>query len=177
MKGTGGFLRPEETVKQLNIKKDMNIADFGCGSGYFTLPLAKLAEKGKIYALDILAETLESVRSRAKLEGILNIETKRCDLEVPSGSDLEDESVDMVLLGNILFQSSEKDAIIKEAERILKKGGKLIIIDWKANQPLGPPENLITSPEDIKKTIKEKGFGFEKDFPVDKYHWGMVFKK
>ena len=177
MKGTGGFLQPEEIIKQLNIEKDMKIADFGCGSGYFTLPLAKLAEKGTIYAFDILPEALESVRSRAKLEGIFNIEAKHCDLETLGGSGLEDESIDMVLLGNILFQSSKKSAIIKEAERILKKRGNLIIIDWKANQSMGPPESLIISPENIKKTTIEKRLSFEKDFPVDKYHWGMVFKK
>lgn len=177
MKGTGGLLQPEEVLKQLNIEKDMKIADFGCGSGYFTIPLAKLAEEGMIYALDILSEALEAVRSRAKLEGLFNIETKRCDLETPGGSDLENASVDMVLLGNILFQSPKKNAIIKEAERVLKKGGNLIIIDWKADQFMGPPKNLITSPENIKKITKEKGLVFEKDFPVDRYHWGMVFKK
>ena len=66
---------------------------------------------------------------------------------------------------------------LKEARRVLKKGGDLIIIDWKANQYMGPPENLITSPENIKKITKEKGLSFEKDFPVDKYHWGMIFRK
>lgn len=177
MKGTGGFSRPEETIKQLNIKKDMIIADFGCGAGYFTIPLAKSAEEGKIYALDVLAEALEVVRSRAKLEGLFNIEVKHCDLETPNGSGLEDNSIDLVLLGNILFQSSQKADIIKEARRVLKKDGKLVIVDWKSNQSMGPPEKLIISSDAVKEIAKEQGLSFEKEIPVDNYHWGMIFKK
>ena len=177
-KGTGGFLDPEEIIKQLNIKKGIKIADFGCGAGYFTIPLAKLVgNEGRVYALDVLEQALESVRSRAKLEGLFNIETRRCNLEILNNSGLENDSVDLVLLANILFQSENKIDIIKEAKRVLKKGGEMIIIDWKPNQPMGPPENLVVSLDFIKKTIKDLEFDFKKEFPVDKYHWGMIFTK
>lgn len=176
-KGTGGFLHPEEIVKQLNINKEMTIADFGCGAGYFTIPLAKIVEQGKVYALDILDTALESVQSRARLEGLFNVEAKHCNLEIEKNSGLEDGSIDMVLLANILFQSSNKTAIIKEAGRILKKGGKMAIIDWKADQPMGPPKNLIVSLDFVKEITKKQGLIFKREFPVDKYHWGMVFTK
>lgn len=176
-KGTGGFLQPEEIIQQLNIEKNITIADFGCGAGYFTIPLAKIAEQGKVYALDILDTALESVQSRAKIEGLFNIEVRNCDLEKLGKSGLEDNSIDLVLLANILFQSFQKPAIIKEAKRVLKQGGKIVIIDWKANQPMGPPENLIVSLNLAKKVTKEQGLNFKKEFPVDKYHWGAVFVK
>lgn len=177
VRGTGGFLQPQEIVKQLNIKKNTVVADFGCGAGYFTIPMAKIAEEGKIYALDVLDTALESVRSRIKLEGLFNIETRRCDLENLGGSGLEDNSVDLVLLGNILFQCSKKPDIIKEAKRILKSGGELVIIDWKANQPMGPPENLIIPSDKVKEIARNQGLKSEREFPVDKYHWGMIFTK
>lgn len=176
-KGTGGFLRPEEIIRQLNIRKEMVIADFGCGAGYFTIPLARIAEQGKVYALDVLDTALESVQSKAKLEGLFNIETQRCNLENIGGSKIEDNSLDIAWLANILFQSSKKTDIIKETTRVLKKGGQMIIIDWKANQPMGPPEKIVVSPEEIKKIANNQGLSFKKSFPVDKYHWGMVFEK
>jgi len=177
MQGTGGFLRPEEIVRQLNIRKDMQVADFGCGAGYFTITLAKLADQGKVYAFDVLEQALESVRSRAKLQGLFNIETKRCNLELIGSSGLLDNSVDLVLLANILFQSNKKIDIIKEAKRILKKGGEIVIIDWLPNQSLGPPKDLIVLPEVVKKMAQDEGLVFKKDFPVDVYHWGIIFTK
>jgi len=177
MKATGGFLQPEEIVKQLNVNKEMIIADFGCGAGYFAIPLAKIVEQGKIYALDILDTALESVQSRAKIEGLFNIETKLCNLEILGSSKLENGSIDLVLLANILFQSSKKVAILKEAKRVLKQGGEIAIIDWKSNQPMGPPEDLIVSLDWIKKTAKQEGLKLKREFPVDKYHWGIIFSK
>jgi len=177
MQGTGGFLRPEEIVRQLNIRKDMQVADFGCGAGYFTITLAKLADQGKVYAFDVLEQALESVRSRAKLQGLFNIETKRCNLELIGSSGLLDNSVDLVLLANILFQSNKKIDIIKEAKRILKKGGEMVIIDWLPNQSMGPPKDLIVLPEVVKKMAQDEGLVFKKDFPVDVYHWGIIFTK
>jgi len=178
MQGTGGFLNPEETLEQLNIEEGMKVADFGCGAGYFVIPLAKVVgDGGKVHALDVLDTALESVRSRAKLQGLFNIETKRCNLEISGSSGLEDKSLDLVVLANILFQSDNKTDIIKEAHRVLKERGAMAIIDWQANQPMGPPKELIISSELVKKIAEKQGFKFKKDINVDKYHWGMIFEK
>jgi len=177
-KGTGGFLKPEETIKELSIKQGMRIADFGCGAGYFTIPLAEMVgQKGKVYAFDILKTALESVRSRAKSAGLLNIETVWSNLETLNASKLKNESIDLVLLANILFQSSKKADIIKEATRILKKGGKMVVIEWKENQPMGPPEKLIVDKNLIREMIEKEGLKFDKQFPAGERHWGMVFIK
>jgi len=173
-----GFLHPEEIVRQLNIKKWMKIADFGCGSGYFSLSLAKrLGHDGRVYAFDILETALESVRSRAKIQGLFNIETLRCDLEQAKSTTLKDDFVDLTLLANILFQSSRKADIIEEGARILKPGGELVIIDWQPNQPVGPAKEFVVSLEKIKQLAKNQGLKFKRDLVVDKYHWGLVFEK
>lgn len=177
-KGTGGFLNPDKIIQEFDIKEGMRAADFGCGAGYFVISLAKsVGEKGKVYAVDVLQTALESVRSSAKDQGLLNIETIRANLEVLGGSRLEDESLDVVLLANILFQSPKKNNIIKEASRVLKKGGKMVIIEWEKNQPLGPPEKLIVEKESIKEIAKKRNFKFEKDIPAGEHHWGMIFIK
>ena len=177
-KGSGGFLSPVDVIKEFNIKQGMKIADFGCGAGYFTIPIAKsVGENGAVYAFDVLKTSLESVRSKAKIEGLLNIETVWANSEILGGSKLKDESSDMVSLANILFQSPKKDDIIKEAKRILKKKGKMVIIEWQEDQPLGPPKKLIVSKGLVQELAKKQGFKLEKEFPAGKHHWGMVFIK
>jgi len=178
MDGTGGFLHPEEIVKQLNIKRWMKVADFGCGSGYFTLPIAKrLAHESRVFAIDILETALESVRSRARLQGLFNIETIRCNLEELGSTGLSDKSVDFVLLANILFQSSKKVDIIKEAKRVLKEGGEIAIIDWKPDQPMGPAKDFIVPSGAVKKIVEDERLRLKRELTVDKYHWGLVFEK
>ena len=174
----GGFLRPETIIEELGIKKGIKIADFGCGAGYFTIPMAKIVdEKGKIYALDILKTALESVKSKAKFEGLLNVIGIRSNLEVLGGSKLKAQSVDLALLANILFQSSKKADIVKEVKRILKKNGRMVVIEWKEKQPMGPPEKLITSKGLVQDLAKSEGFKFKKEFPAGRGHWGMIFAK
>lgn len=177
-KGTGGFLDPDKVIEEFGIKEGMKIADFGCGAGYFAILMAKaVGENGRIYALDVLKTALESVRSRAKAEGLLNIETAWSNLEIFGGSKLPGDSVDIALLANILFQSSKKADIIKEAKRVVKKGGKMIVIDWKKDQPMGPPQDLIVSPDSMKGMVKQEGFKLEKEFSAGDRHWGMIFIK
>ena len=69
-------MNPNKIVENLNIKSGMIVADFGCGAGYFTIPIAKaIKNSGKIYAIDVLSGALENVLSKAKLYDLLNIKT------------------------------------------------------------------------------------------------------
>jgi ubiquinone/menaquinone biosynthesis C-methylase UbiE len=85
--------------------------------------------------------------------------------------------MDLVLLSNILFQSDNKDGIIKEATRILKSNGRLAIIDWLPGQFLGPSKDLIVSLEKIKEMAQNNSLKFNKNIQIDGYHWGMIFNK
>lgn len=171
-----GFLNPEEVLNQFELRADMVVADFGCGSGGFTVPLAKRLEDGLIHALDVQEAPLSALKSRALTENITNIRFIRCDLEKPRGSTLSDSSVDLVLIANTLFQSENKVAIISEAERILKSKGKLLVIDWLPGGLQGPVKGRV-SPAEIKKIAKNLKFEFEKEFSSGKYHYGLIFNK
>ena len=171
-----GFLNPNKILKQLKLQKGMQVADFGCGSGGWTIPLAKILKDEKIYAFDIQEEMLSALRSRAKLENIQSIETRRCDLETPKATRLEDNSLDFVLVPNLLFQVENKKAIIEEAKRILKKGGRILVLDWTPGAHLGPKESRVSEKE-VKKLAKEFDLKLEKEFQAGIYHYGLIFEK
>jgi tRNA G46 methylase TrmB len=79
-----GFLDPEIVLKQLGLQKSMVAADFGSGSGGWVIPLAKKLEEGKVFAIDILEESLSALKAKIKLEKIFNIETIKSDIEKTS---------------------------------------------------------------------------------------------
>ncbi|MCK4891111.1 MAG: methyltransferase domain-containing protein, partial [Candidatus Pacebacteria bacterium] len=157
--GSGGLINPDDIIKKINITSGMTVADFGCGAGYFTIPIAKLlTNSGKIYAIDVLSSALESVLSKAKLFGLLNIKTIRANVEIIGGSKIKDRSVNLVMLANILFQCNDYDSVLGEAKRIVKENGKIIIIDWVPKKvPLGPKFEHCLSEEDIKKISARNG--------------------
>jgi len=156
-----------------DIKKKV-IFDFGCGSGGWALPLAKKLEEGKIYALDILEEPLSALRARAKLEKNFNIETIRADIE--KRTPLSSNSVDLVLMTDLLFECEDKKMVLEEGKRVLKPGGVLLIVDWKIAVPLGPEKGRV-SPQDIKKEARDLNLKLEKEFEAGIYHWGLIVVK
>jgi len=168
------FLNPREVLRELKLKEDMVVADFGSGSGGWVLPLAKKLEEGKIYAIDILEEPLSALRSKVKLEKLSNIEIVRADIE--KGTPLISNSVDLVLMTDLLFECEDKKIILEEGKRVLKPGGKILIVDWKTSAPLGPKEGRVSS-RDIKKIAKSLGLKLEKEFEAGIYHWALIVVK
>jgi len=179
MAGTGGFLNPQKVLNQLEIQSPSKIAHFGCGHGYFTIPLARMVGKeGQIFAVDILNEALGEIKEKAAQEKIGNIKTLRGNLEVPGGSKLPDNSCDMVLLANILFQSNKKTDIIKEARRVLKNGGKMVIIDWQpAGATMTSDSGWRISQGEAQRLATEKNFALDREFDAGNFHYGLVFRK
>ena len=179
-KGTGGFIQPEKVIQQMPIKLGMRIANFGCGHGHFTFIIAKMiGPEGKIYAIDILKEALQAVGGRAKIENLTNIELIRANLETAGSSTLDNNSMDMVLLINILFQSQKKEDIVKEARRVLKEGGDLVVIDWDPEaSKMGPQEQgWRIEKEQMTKLVEEIGFKLDKSLDTGFFHYGFIFKK
>jgi len=170
------FLKVEDVLQHLVIKKNMIAAEFGCGSAEFTIALAKKVNKGKVYALDIQEEKLSSLQGRMKLAHITNVVTVWCDLEVKNGSKLPDDSLDVVLIPNMLFQVEDKNVTIEESCRILKKGGQLLIIDWLKQGPFSPKTGML-SPEKAKQLASMFGFSLKKEFAAGDYHYALLFTK
>lgn len=172
------FMSPERVIDQISIKKGMIIADLGCGSGFFTIPIAEAVEtEGKVFAVDILKRMIQSVKSQAKEKGFDNIETIIADIEVLGDTKIEDGSIDLVLLSNVFFQSQKRKEIVEEIKRILKSESTLVVIEWKPETPFGPEVQFRLSKEKTISLVCSLGFNLEKEIDVGSYHYGLVFKK
>ena len=168
------FLNPADILKKIKLKKDMTAADFGSGSGGWALSLAEKIEDGKIYAIDILEEPLSALKSKARLKKFSNIETIKSDVEKTSR--LFQNSCDLILMTNLLFEIEDKEKVLKEAKRVLKEGGKILIIDWEKDASFGPSKDRVLA-EDVKKLAKKLDLKVEKEFQAGLYHWGLILLK
>lgn len=180
--GVGGsvLLDVKQILRKTKISEKMVVANLGCGaSGHFVFPIADLVGKrGKVFAVDILKTVLERVTRKAKQENYPNIETIWSNLEVFNATKIESGSLDSALLVNVLYQSQHRAEILREAIRMIKKDGTLLVVEWKSvSSPLGPPvEERVR--EDLLKTAASKlGLIIEEEFDAGQYHYGIVFNK
>ena len=173
------FIDPEKIISQLDIRQGNVVADFGCGTGYFSFPLAKkVGDKGTVYSLDVLPQIIEAIESQAKLENIKNIITKRVNFEKQDGSGLKEESLDWVILKDVLYQNQDKEAIIQEAKRVLKNGGRILVVEWnEENLMIGPEKEIRVKKESILELAKKIGLKFVTDIDAGDFNYGFVLIK
>jgi ubiquinone/menaquinone biosynthesis C-methylase UbiE len=170
------FLNPEKVLDQLDLSPNMIAADFGSGAGGWALPLAKRLKEGKVFAIDIQKEPLSALEGKAKAGRIFNIQTIVSDLEEKKGSKLGDNFVDLVLMTNLLFQLDDIKKVLEEGKRVLKKGGKILIVDWIKDNPLTPEIEWVDF-ERVKTIAKEIGLKMEKEFKTGTYHHSLILIK
>ena len=175
---TAKFINPEEIIDGLGICEGMLVGDFGCGTGYFTFPLSrKVGASGRIFALDILKAKLEVVESEARVLGLNNVSIKRVNLDMENGSRLDSDSLDWVFLITMLFQNNDHSVIFEEVFRVLKKGGKFIVAEWKEDSPFGPEKKLRISKEVILQLAKKFGFVVINEIQISDFHFGIILQK
>ncbi len=166
--------------KHLGLKFGTRVADLGCGgAGYFALQAAQLiGGSGIVYAVDILKSVLANVKTRANILGIENIKTIWSDLEQYQATQINNDAVDYSLLINVLFQNNDHLNILKEATRITRTGGKILIVDWNEGRfQIGPkPEDKI-SIEQVLNIAQTLNLKLEKQFNAGKFHYGLIFTK
>ena len=173
------FSNPTSVVKKLGIMPGMTIADIGSGTGEYSIALAKATgHPGRIYAIDVQKDMLAMVKKKATQEGIGTIEVVWGDIEKQGGAGLADNSVDISLLANTLFQLEDKKGAVQEVIRITKPNGKIVIVDWMDSfGGLGPKKADVVSSEVAEDLFKDTGFGKVSEFDAGDHHYGLIMQK
>jgi len=184
------FLNPQSVIEQFELQSGAKVADLGAGSGVLTLAAAEaVGEAGRVVAIEVQKPMLERLRSLARQHRLSNIETIWGDLERPQGTHLKGASIDALIASNVLFQIEDKPAFAEEAFRILKKGGRLLLIDWSdsysspassgtaARRGMGPAAAHVVSEKQARLLFEGAGFQFTKPIEAGEHHYGLIFKK
>lgn len=180
MPATGSELIDLRAVlERVGVEPGMTIAELGSGTGFFSLLCADMVgETGRVYAVDVLKTALAAVMREARKQNYKNIVPVWSNLEVFRGAkQIQDASVDLALVINTLFQSTNQPAFLKESVRMVRPGGKMVIVDWKHNTSFGPPDIDRVEPEEIQKVLTSLGTQFLGAFEPGQYHFGQVYGK
>ncbi len=127
---------PEALLDALGTLKAMTVADVGAGSGYFAFRLARrVGTAGRVLAVDIQDEMLQIIRRRAAQRKIDNVKPIRGTIQDPG---LAPESVDLALLVDVYHELSHPWEMIRGIHRALKPGGRLVLVEYRAEDPAVP---------------------------------------
>lgn len=147
--------KPEKIIASLGPLDGKTVADIGTGTGYFAFPIAKKA--AKVIAIDIDKRFLDYIDHKKQTQKSgANIETR---LTAPDSSGLKTGEADMVLIVDTYHHIEERIQYFKKLKECLRKGGLLVIIDFKKEKtPPGPPVELRLAEEQVESELKSAGF-------------------
>lgn len=173
------FLEPHNVIEQMELQSGMHVADLGAGTGELSILAAKaIGNAGKVYAVEVQKELLERLKNRAREARANNVEVLWGDIERVNGTHLRDAAVDAAIASNVLFQVADKNAFVAEIKRILKPGGKVLVVDWRESfGGMGPHIEHVVTEVEARSLFEKLGFRFVKKIDAGQHHYGIIFRK
>lgn len=172
------FINPQNVVSQMGLKNGLTVVDLGAGAGFFSIAAANIVgNTGVVYAVDVQQAKLTAVSSAASQQGLKNIQIIQADLEQPVKA-IPDASCDAVIMASILHEVKNRPMLLQNAYRVLKTGGLVLAVDWKAEHTIFGPalERRIAEPA-LEEELQKLGLKKVKSIPADMFHYAMLFQK
>lgn len=160
--------------------KPGDILDIGVGTGYFTLPLLERLPDARVTGLDVSSEMLQTFETRATAAGLRDrITTVLYDLDKPKPWPLASGSFDLALAMSLTHEVADREAFAQEVHRILRSGGRLVIVDWDpaSRAQHGPPTHHRIAPEQVISTMARHHLVLEERPSLYQDFYSLVFMK
>jgi ubiquinone/menaquinone biosynthesis C-methylase UbiE len=148
----------------------------GAGLDWLSFPIAEhVGSRGKVFALEPSAEAVAELTRRAaqqKLAQLVAIETFAEHLP------LADQSVDGVIWHTVALMMGDRRQALSESFRIVRPGGRLVVVDWKIIETASGPPLERRVPEDLlAEEARAQGFSLKARFDPGPVTWGLVFQR
>ncbi|WP_462269990.1 class I SAM-dependent methyltransferase [Desulfobacter sp.] len=146
---------PQRIWELLNLKNSEVLVDIGAGTGFFSVPFVKMTNNGKVYACDISETMVAWMR-----QNICNTHPDVIPVKMEESSvDLPDGEADLVFMIALHHELHEPAKMLVECGRLLKPGGKILIMDWKKSEMnQGPPISIRCDVSDVKQQLVHAEF-------------------
>jgi SAM-dependent methyltransferase len=164
--------KPHEVIQALKLPADAVVADVGAGTGYFSARLAAMLPKGKVYAVDLEPDMVKHLAARAKKEERKNMHAVQGAADDPKLP----EKVDLILFVDVHHHIDKREAYFERLKKYVKPGGRVAIIDFRPDAPLGPPKRTRISPERVKSELKAAGYTLAQEHGFLPHQYLLVFR-
>lgn len=172
------FRMKDEIVAQMGLSQGMTVADIGAGTGLFSLPIAeKVGASGSVIAVDISQKLLDHIIQRGAEAKITNIKTQ---LSSQKKTGLKRNSVDLVFICDTYHHFEFPEAYMKDVYRSLKRGGKLVIVDFRRDPDINEAwvmDHVRLDEEGVINEVAALGFRLEKDIDIMNTQYMLVFSR
>jgi ubiquinone/menaquinone biosynthesis C-methylase UbiE len=168
--------RPDDMLNALEIEPGMTVADVGAGVGYHSLKMAELVgPEGVVYATDVQPQMLRMLRRRAQQAGATNVRPVLVTQEDPG---LPEGAVDLILMVDVYHEVSDPEATLEGLRRALKPGGRLVLVEFRAEDPDVPikPEHKMTI-DQAKAEVEPQGFRLREVLDFLPWQHILIFEK
>ncbi|HTS09835.1 MAG TPA: methyltransferase domain-containing protein [Candidatus Eisenbacteria bacterium] len=127
---------PEVVIDALDLRAGEVVADLGAGSGFFTFRMAPLVGKtGKVLAVDIQDEMLDTIRQRAAQLKVTNVEEVK---DTETDPELPANGVDLVLMVDVYHELSYPYEVMTKVRQALKPDGRVVFVEYRKEDPKVP---------------------------------------
>lgn len=165
--------KPHEVIQALALKPDATVADVGAGTGYFTMRLAHMLPRGRVYAVDTEAAMVKHLRERTKQAGLANVTAVHGgvgDPRLPGKADL-------ILFVDVYHHIGERERYFAKLASALEAGGRVAIVDFRMESPHGPPRQARIEPERVKAELARAGYALAHEHAFLPYQYFLVFER
>lgn len=145
--------KPHQVIQALALKADAVVADIGAGTGYFAVRLSHMVPQGTIYAVDTEPDMVRYLDDRAKQSGANNLKA----VQATDSDPLLPAEVDLALFVDVYHHIGDRVAYLERLKKSLKPQGRIAVIDFRMDSPIGPPIASRVDPDQVNKDFAATG--------------------
>lgn len=126
-------------ISKMPLQRNSVVADIGAGTGYYSFRMAPKIPGGKLYAVEVQDEFIKALEEKKKALGLLNVTVVKGSNTTPN---LPDTSVDLAFMVDVYHELEYPHEMLQALYKALKPGGKLLLIEYRAEDPAVPIKEL-----------------------------------